>query len=579
MIRSFIFLALAMLTGLMSPTAHGQKTADIEITGLDDVLLEQAIANITVGSSLATAASQRSLNRRVRQAVTQIDNALKANGYYSAVITPHIEGKDDERKFRFEVHKGDPVRIASVQLEIVGDGKEFDAFQIWRAKFPLKAGDILVDKHYENAITELQRTARKYGFFDSRISTRQISIDRKAKQAAILISFNTGVRYRYGEIRVDEDYFYSDFLQRFLNIETGQSFNNDDLQSLYQHFSASNYFGSIRVTPVLDERADGKVPISVSLERRKRDRYSAGLGYSTDLGLRGKLGMERRFVNNRGHSFTAAMDYAELKRQARINYDIPLSRPYAEKLVLSYQFSDRRDEDLKSRVNGIQASHVWKLGLSDWQYGLWLFTTDNELDGQFNEGTFLSPTAGWSYAQADNILFPRRAWQIGVNLVAASESVVSTESFLQAELNTTLILPLFERDRLLLRGQLGRTLIDDFSVLPKQLRFYAGGDNSVRGYKYQSISPRNENGSLTGGDALVFGSVEYEHYFTPMVGAAVFWDAGDAFFADDAMQISHGAGVGLHLNLPFGVFRFDVANALSKPDRPWRFHITLRPDL
>ncbi len=579
MIRGFIALALAISTAFLLPTAYGQQAADIEIEGLEGDLLEQAITNITVGSSLASAVSQRSLNRRVRQAVAQINNALKANGYYSALITPHIEGEAGQRNFRFEVQKGDPVRIASVQLEIAGDGKEFNAFKKWRTSFPLQAGDILVDKHYDNAITELQRTARKYGFFDSRISTRQIRIDRTKKLADILINFDTGVRYRYGEIRVAEDYFDSDFLQRFLNIEKGESFNNDDLQSLHQHFSASNYFGSIRVTPVLNERADGEVPISITLDRRKRDRYSAGIGYSTDLGVRGKLGMERRFVNERGHSFTASIDYAELKRQARINYDIPLSRPYAEKLVLSYQFSDRRDEDLKSRVNGIQASHVWKLGLSDWQYGLWLFTTDNELDGQFNEATFLSPTAGWSYARGDNLLFPRRAWRIGVNLVAASESVVSTESFLQAELNTTLILPLFTRDRLLLRGQLGRTLIDDFDVLPKQLRFYAGGDNSVRGYKYQSISPRNENGSLTGGDALVFGSVEYEHYFTPMVGAAVFWDAGDAFFADETMQISHGAGVGLHLNLPFGVFRFDVANALSKPDRPWRIHITLRPDL
>lgn len=579
MIRGFIFLALAMLTGFLSPTANGQNAADIEIVGLDGVLLEQAIANITVGGSLATAASQRSLNRRVRQAVTQINNALKANGYYSAVITPHIEGEAAQQKFRFEVNKGNPVKVASVQLEIIGEGKGFEAFEKWRTAFPLKAGDTLVDKHYEEAITELQRTARKYGFFDSRISTRQIRIDRTAKQADILINFETGVRYRFSEIRIKEDYFNSDFLLRFLNIEKGQSFDNDDLQTLHQHFSASNYFSSIRVTPVLNERSDGEVPISISLERRKRDRYTAGIGYSTDLGVRGKLGMERRFVNKRGHSFAASVDYAELKRQARINYDIPLSRPFAEKLVLSYQYSDRRDEDLKSRVNGIQASHVWKLGLSDWQYGLWLFTTDNELDGQFNEGTFLSPTAGWSYARGDNLLFPRRAWQLGINLVAASESVVSTESFLQAELNTTLILPLFERDRFLLRGQLGRTLIDDFSVLPKQLRFYAGGDNSVRGYKYQSLAPRNENGSLTGGDALVFGSAEYEHYFTPIIGAAVFWDAGNAFFAGDAIQLSHGAGVGLHLNLPFGVFRFDVANALSKPDRPWRFHITLRPDL
>ena len=63
------------------------------------------------------------------------------------------------------------------------------------------------------------------------------------------------------------------------------------------------------------------------------------------------------------------------------------------------------------------------------------------------------------------------------------------------------------------------------------------------------------------------------------IAAAIFWDTGNAFFAGEDIDLSHGAGVGLHLNLPFGVFRFDVANALSKPDRPWRVHVTLRPDL
>lgn len=579
MIRVLNTFLLAALMGLLPATVSSQTNAEIEITGLEGELLEQATANITVASELAAASSSRSQGRRLRQAVAQIDNALKANGYYSAIITPHVEEESGQRRYRFVVDKGDPVRIDSLQLEISGDGADFDPFLDWRSTFPLHPGDILVDKHYQDAITELQRTARRYGFFDSRISKREIRINRSAQQADIHITFETGLRYRYSEIRLLEDYFDEDFLQRFFNIEVGQFFNNDDLQRLHQHYAASGYFSSIRVSPVLDEREGDKIPISIELQKRKRDRYFAGAGFSTDLGVHGKLGLERRFVNQRGHSFDSEFYYSELRKLVQLNYTIPLSRPYAEDLILSYLYNDRRDEDLKSRVNGIEASRVWKHGLSNWQYGLQLFTVDNELDNEFSEGSFLTPTTGWGYAHADNILFPRYAWRLGINLTGASQSIASTESFLQTQLTATLILPLFERDRLLLRSRLGRTLIDDFSVLPKQLRFYAGGDSSVRGYEFESLAPHNESGSLTGGDSLVFGSVEYEHYFNPMIGVAVFWDAGNAFFAEDAIELVHGAGVGLRLNLPFGVFRFDVANALSKPGRPWRLHVTLRPDL
>ncbi|GMR05803.1 MAG: autotransporter assembly complex family protein [Gammaproteobacteria bacterium] len=579
MMRGFFILALVALIGWLAAVASAQTATEIEITGLDGLLLEQATANITVANQLTAATSHRALDRRLRQASDQIDNALKANGYYSAVITHQVEEESGQRKILFAVDKGQPVIIDSVQIEITGDGADFDPFLDWRSTFPLQPGDILVDKLYQSAITELQRTARKYGFFDSSVNKREIRVNRSTQKADILITFETGPRYRYSDIRLDKEYFDEGFLQRFFNIEPDQFFNNDDLQILHQRYAASGYFSSIRISPVLDEREEEKIPVSIELQNRKRDRYFAGLGFSTDLGLRGKLGIERRYANNRGHGFDILLDYSELKRLALFNYEIPLSRPYAESLHFTYQYNDRRDEDLKSLVNGLDVSRVWKYGLNDWQYGLWLFSVKNELDGQFSDGSFLAPTAGWSHARADNPLFPRRAWQLAINLIGASQSIVSSESFLQAQLKANLILPVFEQDRLLLRSRLGRTLIGDFSVLPKQLRFYAGGDNSVRGYKFQSLAPHNESGSLTGGDSLIFTSVEYEHYFQPMIGAAVFWDAGNAFFDGDPIQLVHGAGVGLHLNLPFGVFRIDVANALSKPGRPWRLHVTLRPDL
>jgi translocation and assembly module TamA len=159
MMRRFFFLALAGLLGLLPAEASAQAAAEIEITGIDGLLLEQATANITVANQLAAATSQRALDRRLRQAGGQIDNALKANGYYSAVITPHVEVEAEQRWIRFVVDKGQPVIIDSVQLEITGDGADFDPFLDWCSSFPLQYGDILVDKHYQDAITELQRTA------------------------------------------------------------------------------------------------------------------------------------------------------------------------------------------------------------------------------------------------------------------------------------------------------------------------------------------------------------------------------------------------------------------------------------
>jgi translocation and assembly module TamA len=575
-----VLLAILAVCLLIFPlVAPGQTVANITIHGLEGELLEQATANITVAEQLPAATGSRALKRRLKQAVNEIDNALRANGYYSASITPRIEEKEGVNHFHFDVVKGDPIRVASVDIEFIGPGAEFPPFLDWHREFPLQEGDILVDHHYESAKTSLQRLARKYGFFDARLATSEIRVDIEAASADIIIIFQTGPRYTYGELQLEQDYFDAPYLERFFNIRPGQAFNNDDLQALHQRFAASPHFSSIRINPQVTERSDETVPVFIELQRKKRDRYYAGLGYSTDLGVRGKLGMERRYVNRKGHFLDALLDYAELRQQVLLRYNIPLTQPYSDTLSISYQYNDRRDEDLKSRVNGLDVSRIWKRGMNDWQYGIWLFKTDNELDGQFSEGRFLAATTGWSRTRADNRLFPRRGWQLGLNLVGASESLASTESFLQARANGTLILPSIGQDRLLLRGRLGRTLIDDFDTLPKQLRFYAGGDNSVRGYAFESLAPRNENGSLVGGDSLIFASAEYEHYFTPQIAGAVFWDTGNAFFFGEPVELAHGAGVGLHLNLPFGVFRLDVANALSKDDRPWRLHVTLRPDL
>jgi translocation and assembly module TamA len=138
--------------------------------------------------------------------------------------------------------------------------------------------------------------------------------------------------------------------------------------------------------------------------------------------------------------------------------------------------------------------------------------------------------------------------------------------------------PLGSKGRIIGRGQLGYTNVDDFSRLPASERFFAGGDQSVRGYDYQKLAPVDSSGEVVGGQYLAVGSIELDYLFVGNFGAAVFVDAGNA---DDTFlpQAKLGAGIGFRWRSPVGMLRVDLAHPFDDPDNNYRLHISIGPDL
>jgi len=131
--------------------------------------------------------------------------------------------------------------------------------------------------------------------------------------------------------------------------------------------------------------------------------------------------------------------------------------------------------------------------------------------------------------------------------------------------------------RLLLRGAFGAVDGADVDDLPLSQRFFAGGDNSVRGFDYQTLGPTNEQGQVVGGRFLTVASVELEQLIVRNWGAAVFVDSGNAM-NDHGTGLRTAAGVGLRYRSPVGVFRVDVAKAVDGDESP-RLHLSLGVDL
>src|SRR5690606_37572099 len=109
-------------------------------------------------------------------------------------------------------------------------------------------------------------------------------------------------------------------------------------------------------------------------------------------------------------------------------------------------------------------------------------------------------------------------------------------------------------------------------------RFFAGGDRSVRGYGYQDLGDRDEEGLAIGGRYLATTSIEYEREFRPGWSAAAFVDAGDVW-SRGRPHLDFGVGAGLRWQSPVGPIRIDVAHGFDEIAGGWQLHLSAGPDL
>ncbi len=191
------------------------------------------------------------------------------------------------------------------------------------------------------------------------------------------------------------------------------------------------------------------------------------------------------------------------------------------------------------------------------------------------------PGITWSRIEADNIIVPSHGWRVLFDIRGTHRNLSSTASFAQARIQGEWITSFGEQLRLLTRFDAGYSNVDEASTLPLSQRFFAGGDQSVRGYAYNELAPADADGNIIGGKHLLVGSVELERRFKgewSNWGLAAFYDTGTAMNEWGA-PLHSGAGIGLRWKSPVGMVRVDVARPLDNDAAGWRLHLSIGPDL
>jgi len=257
-------------------------------------------------------------------------------------------------------------------------------------------------------------------------------------------------------------------------------------------------------------------------------------------------------------------------------YKIPHLNPLNDWFIFDAGIAHLESTTSNSDIKRIGARHTYERGAWVETDFVDLTHEDFKIADQFGVSRLLLFGTTFSRFWRDRPTRPTEGFRIDTTVRGGSQSLGSDTDLVQLLGTGKVIERLTEHTRVLVRTTAGWTWKDKFSDLPPSIRFFAGGDSSIRGYAFQGVGPE-EDGNVVGGSRLLTGSLEFDYGFRDNWAAAMFVDSGSAF--DDEPNFVTGVGVGIRWYSPVGPVRVDVAHPLDDPTTQWRLYITLGPEI
>lgn len=533
----------------------------VQVQGAEESLAENLKVHLPSLRRLDCESTKERVERFIKASQDKLTEGAEAMGYFSARTNMTAERQANCWVLNIAVQPRKPVRVRRNDMQLVGVGKADDGFQEAMKELPYKTGDVLVNAKYEDFKTKLRRIAQSHGYFDAKFTEHVIVVYPEELLADITLRYDTGKRYQFGEVVIEQDILDEKRLGRYTRIEKGSSYSSDALRKQQQLLEASGYYSEVLVQTEFDKATGDAMPVRIVAKRRKRYSYAGKLGFATDTGAHFEVKADAHWVNDRGHKLTAQARVSEKDPFAALEYKVPLWEPEHEYASLLAKWERSDNDDIKGEALELEFNYN-RRNKDNWKQTAFVKYLDETTQVDNEPETHSQLTllgARVQKTQRDDPIFPTRGWRLSAEVQGAAEGVLSDQSLVQGTLNAKYLHTLDNGSKLIGRGSVGSTWTEDFAEVPKSLRYFAGGQNSVRGYGFETLGETNESGEVIGGRHLLTGSLEYERPLVDKFSGAIFVDAGNAFdnWGDYAMHV--GAGVGVRYKSPLGPIRVDLA--------------------
>jgi translocation and assembly module TamA len=337
----------------------------------------------------------------------------------------------------------------------------------------------------------------------------------------------------------------------------------------------SGYFLSVEVQPSTDTERD-EVTLHAYIRDEPKNRYNLGLGVASDLGVYGTLNWSRAVVNDRGHGASLNTRVSAPIQHVTGRYTFPRVHPREDyfEAIVAWEGKDHKDTVSKLTRTGLN----WRLDKRETKRSVGINLEYEKFEQGSQEeqsSTLVLPTASW--VKLKNPTPHDDGYRYGIRGMVSSEYWASDTDFFRVSVDGKYLKRFSERHSVLVRAEAGTIFSDALDKIPSSKRFFAGGQDSVRGFAYESISPRDSNGALTGADKLVTGSVQYQWNFNRSWAVVGFVDSGKAY-NNSSEPFRTGVGAGVRWSSPVGAVGIDLGFPIQDEEYSgYQVHFYLGP--
>ena len=561
-----------------------EESVQITIEGLTNTEQSNVAAALVLPPGLVTEGKVDTqwLERFQKQIPVKVSKAMEPFGYYKPEVSVNLDRAEKEiYRLHVIVKKGEPVRLTKVSVKAEGPGAGEKSFVEMVSRFPLRKGDILRQDVYERAKDGLKNKLVDLGYLDADFSTHTIEVSLASLESEIALVIQTGHQYHFGEAYFSGSMTYPEtFLRRYLQFKPGEVFSYDKIARTQTSFVNADRFRQVVVTPRKEEAEDYRVPVEINLSPSPPKRFKIGAGFGTDTGPRGTILYRDVNVKHWGHSFTTEMTLSTTLQALAAGYVIPDRRDANSltSLKMALKHEDTKSYTTDSYIAEAERARTFSGGRIG-SFFVQLQKENSEAAGERTNSFVLVPGFRFSGRYYDKPIRPSKGYNFQTELRGTHKAFGSDTGFVQLLANGEMRVPLTNRFSFLTRMKMATTWQEEpLTNLPIPFRFFAGGDNSVRGYTYQSLGPKDENGVI-GGKHLLVGNFELERAIGSNWGVAVFYDAGNAFNDVANIRPAQSVGLGCRYYTPVGPLKLDLARQVGVQDPGYRLHLSIGLEL
>ena len=502
------------------------------------------------------------LRRLAEEAVREARETAATEGYFSARVELSIEESVEPWIVRLSVDPGERTQVGEIDIRFSGpavdDEEARDALKRVRDTWTLRRGQPFRQADWEAAKRRAVRELGTWRYAAARVADSQALIDPETRRASLMVELASGPPFRFGELRVSGVKRYSERLVENLSpFRAGDVYDRDKLLVYQRRLIESGYFVSVQADIEPEEAKPDAALVRIGVIEASTQHVEAGVGYSTDAGPRVELRYSNQDVFDSAWRFRSGLRLDDKIQNLQLDLDSP---PRPRGRWTSY-FARARQTDIQNEF-----TREFAVGTA-LNWGAELTPSSFIVSGHLEEQRVAADVTDNRHAiyfghrrtfrKTDDFISPRSGY-MAMFEVGGSPTALASRQFLRGIISGSWFIPFGRNGDLLLRGQSGRVLAQTREGIPTSFLFRTGGDQTVRGYAFESLGVR-QGDAIVGGRRFVVMSTEYTHWFGESWGIAGFVDAGNAWDGDSELQAALGVGVGARFRTPIGPIRADLA--------------------